>query len=705
VPAYGLPQYSIAPIGLADVEHTRDDGYQFSDVRELNESGQAYGLAKRYNGGGTELGESVWLYDGETTHQIGFIDPVHTRSDGFQRSWVSDFNEAGQVAGRTARYNGGSDLAGFSAWLSNGSSMVEIGLTDDEHASDGWQQNWPSILNDAGTVIGTASRYPSGNTYLGRSAWLHDGATVRIGLTGPEFTRDDGYQSSIPIELNDARQVIGDSVRYSGSTTFGQSSWFFNGTATVEIGLMDAEHIGADGLRSNAVAKLNSSGHVLGVTRRYHGGTEDLGVSIWLYDGITTVNIGLTGIEHTAADGRKRSTMFVGPGRWNEAGQAIGFAERYNGGSEDLGLSAWLYNGATTVEIGLFDAEHTSSGGQYAAGHQRNNADEINAAGQVRGNAYRFTGGNLSGWSAWFYDGTTTHRIGLVGAEYIGSDGSEDSTSIALNEAGKVAGWSNRFNGSAYHGRRAWLYDGVTTLAIGLVGIEHTRNDGFLDNRPTFLNEAGQVGGYSLRYSGGSELGQDAWFFDPALNQTFPLQLSARSDGYAFSAIDYLGDDGLALGRYTLFDSADNDLGTRAFYFTPADGLYDLGSLIQGGMSLNGWSFLADAIREDGLGQIIGHGQQLSQSGGQMAYLLAPVLLGDFNHDDTVDAADYVVWRKGLGTTYNDADYNVWRANFGATAPTSSSIATTSVPEPTSCIVLLTLVPFAAIACRSRAAS
>jgi hypothetical protein len=41
---------------------------------------------------------------------------------------------------------------------------------------------------------------------------------------------------------------------------------------------------------------------------------------------------------------------------------------------------------------------------------------------------------------------------------------------------------------------------------------------------------------------------------------------------------------------------------------------------------------------------------------------------GDFNVDGRVDAADYVVWRKGLGTIYTSSDINMWRAHFGETA-------------------------------------
>jgi hypothetical protein len=62
-------------------------------------------------------------------------------------------------------------------------------------------------------------------------------------------------------------------------------------------------------------------------------------------------------------------------------------------------------------------------------------------------------------------------------------------------------------------------------------------------------------------------------------------------------------------------------------------------------------------------------------------FTLQPILSGDFNNNGTVDSADYVVWRNGLGTVYNQADFNIWRANFGATAAGSGS-AMTIVPEP-----------------------
>jgi hypothetical protein len=42
-----------------------------------------------------------------------------------------------------------------------------------------------------------------------------------------------------------------------------------------------------------------------------------------------------------------------------------------------------------------------------------------------------------------------------------------------------------------------------------------------------------------------------------------------------------------------------------------------------------------------------------------------PAAAGDYNQNGSVDAADYVVWRNGVGTTYAQGDYDVWRAHFG----------------------------------------
>lgn len=78
------------------------------------------------------------------------------------------------------------------------------------------------------------------------------------------------------------------------------------------------------------------------------------------------------------------------------------------------------------------------------------------------------------------------------------------------------------------------------------------------------------------------------------------------------------------------------------------------------------------------------------------AYELYAVMLneempGDFDGNGVVDAADYTVWRDGLGSTYTAADYNVWKANFGRGAGSGSagnSPVNAAVPEPASVLLV-----------------
>ena len=72
----------------------------------------------------------------------------------------------------------------------------------------------------------------------------------------------------------------------------------------------------------------------------------------------------------------------------------------------------------------------------------------------------------------------------------------------------------------------------------------------------------------------------------------------------------------------------------------------------------------------------------------------APTTNADFNGDNIVDGADFLVWQRGFGAagtlatgdangdlTVNDADLAVWKTQFG-TDPTPATVAVGAVPEP-----------------------
>jgi T5SS/PEP-CTERM-associated repeat protein len=71
---------------------------------------------------------------------------------------------------------------------------------------------------------------------------------------------------------------------------------------------------------------------------------------------------------------------------------------------------------------------------------------------------------------------------------------------------------------------------------------------------------------------------------------------------------------------------------------------------------------------------------------------VAPDLAGDYNGDGVVGAADYAVWRDGLGGEFEQADFNTWAAKFGAVM-VSGGAGSTSVPEPAAWrLVMVSLV-------------
>jgi hypothetical protein len=100
-------------------------------------------------------------------------------------------------------------------------------------------------------------------------------------------------------------------------------------------------------------------------------------------------------------------------------------------------------------------------------------------------------------------------------------------------------------------------------------------------------------------------------------------------------------------------------------------------------------------------------------SGGFFSYdrstgAAAPSPTGDYNHNNAVDAGDYVIWRRTLGNSASPAgsgadgnangtidvgDYTYWRARFGN--PAGSGAGPVSIPEPSTIPLGLGLIAVA----------
>ncbi len=92
------------------------------------------------------------------------------------------------------------------------------------------------------------------------------------------------------------------------------------------------------------------------------------------------------------------------------------------------------------------------------------------------------------------------------------------------------------------------------------------------------------------------------------------------------------------------------------------------------------------------------------------AFVVVPKLMvGDFNNNGIVDAADYIMWRNAspTATLPNDgtpgvvdgSDYSDWRTNFGKSAPISStSLGTQLAPEPADVLLLFMAILLGSLA-------
>jgi hypothetical protein len=152
-------------------------------------------------------------------------------------------------------------------------------------------------------------------------------------------------------------------------------------------------------------------------------------------------------------------------------------------------------------------------------------------------------------------------------------------------------------------------------------------------------------------------------------------------------------------------DQMFSTLATAATYFD--DHVLDLGPLTAGVVGTLDLSIHFDMVSPDNLTKF------------RTTLLVADVGLiagtpGDYNNNGTVDAGDYVLWRKynNMATTLpNDStpgtdasDYDVWRAHFGqpqGSGSGSNTAFSATVPEPTTGLLLL-IGTIAGMACRAR---
>lgn len=303
-----------------------------------------------------------------------------------------------------------------------------------------------------------------------------------------------------------------------------------------------------------------------------------------------------------------------------------------------LAQSGGLPAGYTLYRAGLIDAEHTSGTGVQSSRTSQFISTSVAVSpgpfsGFFVGNSTRYNGGSSSlGVSTWIFDPRTnsTVRTGLTGAVHTNLNGSQESATTFLNQRGQAAGYSLRYSGGGVQGRTAWVFSPLTSAVrqVGLYESENlsTFNRGYSEVR--FQNDAGQVAGYSLRYSPTASLaGGSAWVYNPATDTTLRLGFtdaahtgtSGGVSNYQASNISFQALDGAIAGT----SLQPTISGRSTWYWTPGmnavvrTGYYDAAFTAADGRQFS--TNLAQAQS----GHIVGHSAMLN-IGGQRVWSVDP---------------------------------------------------------------------------------
>jgi hypothetical protein len=574
-PPADAPRFGIYLLGFVDPEHTSSTGFQRSGIGNNGITPNwLTGQSDRYSASG-QNGESGWLFntiDGSTT-RLGLLGSqyfVNPGNNHLTTPWY--VNSLGEVVGTTSTNPTTTEGRNLGWFYDPGTgSTTRIGYST-LTSPPGLISDTFKFLNGNGFVAGVSSEGNTGAPY----AWAFDpdtGATQQIGL--PESTVVGPGTNPILQTVNglsDGNLVAGTSFRPgdSSSPASGPAVWIYNPQTmlTKRIGFFDAAHTLSAGQQRSEFKGMNPLGLVAG--RSYFQGTSS-GVDTWLYDPATDVT---------------RSIGFGNPASstsWSDDIVAITPQNRIYGTSRsNTTIRTWVYDytPSVTTVMGLSTGDNALPNG----GSQNTIVASANS-GFVLGHAKRGVGDKRDPFNRtpWIYNPTTntTYAAGLTAGDYTTPANGRWATALQINEIGQAIGTSRLFSGGASNVVRdsAWFFDSTsntTSEIAAAVGVAKQAST----NTPYALNSQGQVVGIAKNTR--SNLGDFVWFYDNStktVTSDFDVrnQYTVLTNGGAELFIDQLTDSGLVLAESTRFHSFASPAGkTEWIYDFRTRTTYDL---------------------------------------------------------------------------------------------------------------------------------
>jgi hypothetical protein len=330
-------------------------------------------------------------------------------------------------------------------------------------------------------------------------------------------------------------------------------------------------------------------------------------------------------------------------------------------------------------------------------------------------------------------DGVFTHKAALrldgttvVELARDGSAATNESTTInnivsnalPLNNAGQIA-FAATYTQPASSGQGIFLADdaGATLIAPSLLP---DATGAATNIRLAAVNNAGKVA-FSTEFAGSGDLGSGIYLADVDAATPIALEDTEIPGGGKFFS-RFLGESvslnnaGQLAFVAELSDTVDGPVAGRGLYLYSA--LSGLQQIIRTGDPFAGGTLLSLSFTGANYSTAASPDPNFSglNSAGQLAFNFAIAgtsgvaiwsdsvvpLLGDYNHNGTVDAADYTVWRNSLGQVgsgldadgngndeIDEGDYEIWKMHFGESSGAGAiTSAHAAVPEPMAAVLI-----------------
>jgi hypothetical protein len=330
---------------------------------------------------------------------------------------------------------------------------------------------------------------------------------------------DNNAVSSSVLGMLRGGGVVGFSRRYVGfGENGGLTAWVYRpGEGAVRVGLWGPEHVRTNGYQHSLINGWNDAGDASGNAERYEGGLSLRGNSAWVRRSCdsATRDISMTDPLHTSESGYRESwALSMSPG-----GAVLGQSRQYGGSWNPVGQTAWVFGTDGVREIvGLSDATHTDAGGYRSAAVYRIVGEGPSGWGYASGTSSRFIAGEPRGMSAWIASpGGESRKVGLDDADHTSNTGLVTMRLVGMSNGGRVMGLSTRYRGTNNSGSEsAWLADpDGTTRRVGFADAEHTASDGTQHAEAWGITASGWSAGRNRRYEGLTPRGFSAWVISP----------------------------------------------------------------------------------------------------------------------------------------------------------------------------------------------